>query len=139
MSDDEYDEFELPEEEPVVFVSEGVIIKDGNMVKVSYDENELVGMQGAHTVFAFREDEPGTVSMLRSGSITTTLIFDSVNTRQLCLYSAGAIPFEVAVCTDHLSNTVTYKSGGEINAEYTVEIRGIPAEYNRISVKVSEL
>ncbi len=137
--DDYDDDSEMPEEEPVVFVSDGVIIKDGKTVKISYDENELVGMQGAHTVLAFNEDEPTMVSMLRSGSITTALTFNSVDTRQLCVYNAGQIPFEVAVCTDALSNTVTYKTGGEIHAEYTIEIKGVPVEYNRLSVIVANL
>ena len=138
-TEDEMEEYEASEESPVIFVTDGVIIEDGDMVKISYDENELVKMQGAHTIFAFREKSPTTVSMLRIGSITTTLIFDSLKPRHICLYNSGAFPFEVAICTDYLSNNMTYNSGGDIVVEYSVEIRGIPEDYNRISVKVSEL
>ena len=124
---------------PVVFETEGVMSLENGLIRVIYDEAEVAGMGSAETVFAFNSDTASTVSMFKSGTLNAALVFDSEKKRQICLYNNGPISFEITVYTNMLNNEITYENGGKLTAEYTVEIKGIPAEFNRISVKVTPL
>ncbi len=136
--DDAFADAEL-DGKPVVFETEGVMSLEKGLMKIIYDESAIVGAKSAETVFAFNNDTPSTVSMFKSGSLSAALVFDSVKKRQVCLYNNGPFSFEITVRTDMLINEITYEKGGKMTAEYTVEIKGIPAEVNRISVKVTPL
>lgn len=127
------------EPEPTVFVSEGVMTKENGTVKISYDESQLVGIAGAQTEISFDEKKRDRVTMIRNGAMTTALVFDSTDNRNMCVYDVGPFPFEVMIHTDSLTNTVTYAAGGRIYAEYTLEIKGIQAETSSISLKVETL
>ena len=122
---------------PVVFETEGIMSLEKGLIKIIYDEAAMVGLGRAETVFAFNTDTPSTVSMFKSGNLNAALVFDSVQKRQICLYNSGPFSFEITVRTDMLVNDVSYEKGGKITAEYTVEIKGVPAELNRISVRVT--
>jgi hypothetical protein len=124
---------------PVVFETEGVVSFEKGLIKIMYDEAAMVGLGRAETVFAFNSDSPTTVSMFKSGNLNAALVFDAIQKRQICLYNSGPFSFEITVRTDMLVNSITYENGGKLTAEYTVEIKGVPAELNRISVKVTPL
>ena len=109
------------------------------LLKVIYDEAAMIGVGRAETVFAFNTDTPTTVSMFKSGNLNAALVFDSVNKRQICLYNNGPFSFEITVRTDMLINDLSYEKGGKITSEYTVEVKGVPAELNRISIRVTPL
>ena len=76
------DEMELtaaPEEEDTLMEirAQGTLERDEDgRISLSYDETELTGMEGSTTTVTFAEDDPGTVTMLRFGSVTTTLVFE---------------------------------------------------------------
>ncbi len=125
--------------EPTVFVSEGIMTKENGVIKISYDESQLVGMAGAHTEITFDEKKRECMTMIRTAAMTTALVFDSKEKRNMCVYNVGPFPFEVLIHTDLLTNTVTYSGGGKIFAEYTLEINGRPAETSSISLKIETL
>lgn len=137
-----FDDFLADEEldgKPVVFETEGVMSTEKGLLKIMYDEAAIVGVGRAETVFAFNTDTPTTVSMFKNGNLNAALVFDSVNKRQICLYNNGPFTFEITVRTDMLVNNMSYEKGGKITVEYTVELKGVPAELSRISVKVTPL
>lgn len=138
LFDDVFDDEPL-DGKPLVFETEGVITVENGLTRVIYDEAAVVGAPNAETVFAFNTDSPSTVSMFKNGNLSAALVFDSVKKRQICLYNNGPFTFEITVCTEMLINEISYENGGKMTAEYTVEIKGIPAEFNRISVKVTPL
>ncbi len=127
------------DEKPIVFETEGIMVSQKGLIKVIYDESGIIGVNNAETVFAFNEDTPTTVSMFKNGSLSAALVFDSEKKRQVCLYNNGPFLFEITVRTDILVNEITYDHGGKMSAEYTIEIKGIPTEYNRISVKITPI
>ena len=130
---------EISDAEPTVFVSEGVMTRENGVIKISYDESQLVGVPGAKTEFSFNEKKRGCVTMIRTAAMTTALVFDSTDKRNMCIYDVGPFPFEIMIHTDSLTNTVTYTGGGRIYAEYTLEIKGIPAETSSITLKVEPI
>ena len=136
---DELFEAEGNDARPVFFETEGVMVSENGLIKAFYNESDISGLSDAETCFAFNLDTPTTVSMFKSGGLTATLVFDCVNKRHICLYENGIFPFEITVKTESLVNTVTFDGGGKIVAEYTVEIKGVPAEFNRISVKINPI
>ncbi len=129
---------EKNDDTPIVFESDGIMTNDGREIRISYTEGIPDGGE-THTVLCFREDCPTMVSMISGGEGPTALVFDSVKGRCSCIYNIGPFPFEVVICTESMSNTINYKNGGKLCAEYTVEIRGVPAEFNRLTVKVEPL
>lgn len=138
--DQEYDgEFPDMLDEPTVFVSEGVMTKTLGDIKISFDESQIVGVSGAKTEFSFNERKRDSLTMIRTGSMTTALVFDSNERRNMCIYDVGPFPFEIMIHTDTLTNTVTFTGGGKIYAEYTLEIKGVQAENSSITLKVEPL
>ena len=142
----EYEDQEFDGEQPeladldaTAFVSEGIMTRENGIIKISYDESQLLGVHGAKTEFSFDEKNHNSLTMIRTASMTTTLIFDSKERRNLCIYDVGPFPFEIMIHTDTLSNTVTYASGGKIYVEYTLEIKGVQAENSSITLKVEPL
>ena len=58
--------------------------EDGRM-EFSYDESEITGMAGSKTAISFAEDNPSLVTMIRSGSVSTSLVFEQ-GKRHHCVY-----------------------------------------------------
>ncbi len=123
------------DEAPIVFESDGIMTSDDGDIRVSYIEGLPDGGEN-HTVLSFRENCPTTVSMISGGMGPTALVFDSVKGRCNCIYNMGPFPFEVTICTEVMTNTINYNTGGKLFAEYTVEVHGVPAEFNRLTVRV---
>ena len=138
LLDDFFHDEEL-DGKPYVFETEGVMSLEKGLLKVIYDEAAIVGVSHAETVFAFNTETPTTVSMFKNGNLNAALVFDSIKKRQICLYNNGPFTFEITVRTDMLVNDISYEKGGKMTTEYTVEIKGVPAELNRISVRVTPI
>ncbi len=132
---EDFEADEKNDDTPIIFESDGIMTSDGGDICVSYIEGVPDGGEN-HTVLSFRESCPTTVSMISGGTGPTALVFDSVKGRCKCIYNVGPFPFEVTICTNSMTNNINYKTGGKLFAEYTVEIQGVPAEFNRLTVKV---
>ncbi len=136
--DDSFDTAGRADDTPIIFESDGIMTLNDGELRVSYVERQPNGEEN-HTVISFREDRPTSVSMISGGSGPTALVFDSVNRRCGCVYNFGPFPLEVTICTERMTNNINYKTGGKLHAEYTVEIRGVAAEFDRITVKVEPI
>ena len=99
--------------------------EDGR-ISLSYDETELTGMEGSTTTVTFAEDDPGTVTMLRFGSVTTTLVFEQER-RHICVYETPIMPFEICIYARRVQNDLTM-DGGSMLLDYLIEIHGAKAE-----------
>ncbi len=130
---------EIFDSEPTVFVSEGVMTKTQDVIKISFDESQIVGVAGAKTEISFNEKKRESMTMIRTASMTTALVFDRKEKRNMCIYDAMPFPFEIMIHTDTLTNNVTFTDGGKIYAEYTLEIRGVQAENSSITLKVEPI
>ena len=129
---------ELPGEEngeTLEMITEGLVRVRGGRVEVVYDEGELSGMEGSTTVVSYAKDEPRTVSMIRSGAVSTALVFER-GVRHLCTYETPYMPFQIGVLALCVDNRL--ESEGVIVLDYLIEIRGAQAERCKMTLKVQK-
>lgn len=118
----------LDEEDTLLEIrTQGVLSRDEDgRISLSYDETELTGMEGSTTTVTFAENAPETVTMLRYGSVTTTLVFEQER-RHICVYETPIMPFEICIYARKVQNDLTM-DGGSILLDYLIEIHGAKAE-----------
>ena len=131
-----FPERDSAEPEKMQIKTEGAFtVTDDGKVQISYDETELTGMKGSSTVVSFDMKEPNTVSMIRTGAVSTTLVFEK-GKRHHCVYSTPYMPFEVCVRTLDVVNALV--DGGKLSIDYIVEIRGARAERTKFSMRIMD-
>ena len=145
MLGDEIDEFEdeeLPIEEeenepegPIEMFSEGELYITDDRVIIAYDESELTGMEGSSTQVRFERNAPELVTMMRSGNVSTILVFEE-GKRHICTYQTPYMPFEICVYTKEVKNNLL--ESGVIDLDYIVEIRGAQAERTQFKIEIFE-
>ena len=124
---------ESPEPEIMDINSFGSYVDDGERISISYDESEATGMAGSVTTVTFLKKDPSIVSMIRSGLVSTTLVFEE-GKRYHCMYKTPFMPFEVCIRTIKVDNTIPTFS--TLSLDYIVEIRGAKAERTRFSFQI---
>ena len=110
-------------------------ITDDERVEISYAETELTGMEGSDTVISYGINKGEIVSMIRTGAVSTTLVFEK-GKRHHCVYKTPFMPFEVCIRTIDVKNELS--AGGELIIDYIVEIRGARAERTKFSMKIMD-
>lgn len=131
--------FEAPAEdgEPEVMelLMEGKLVTTGERAELIWKESELTGMEGATTKIGFALDAPGLVSMLRSGSVNTALVFEE-GRRHTCVYNTPFSVFEVCVQGLKVDNRLLAE--GILSLDYLIEIRGNRTERCRMEITFRE-
>ncbi len=112
---------------------EGRYHDDGTRVSVSYEESELSGMEGSRVTISFHKSERGMISMLRTGSVKTALVFEQ-GRRHHCVYQTPYAPFEVCVHTEKVQNELETKD--TLYLDYVVELKGADAERTRMTLSL---
>ncbi len=108
---------------------------------LSYEETELTGMEGTQSQLSFRRDTPGLISLLRTGTVTTALVFEQ-GKRHVSVYQTPYMPFEVCVYTLKVNNGLDVRDGhvgGTLELDYIVEIHGARAERCRMRLEIREI
>ncbi len=131
LSDEENNE----PEGPIEMFSEGELYVTDDRVIIAYDESELTGMEGSSTQVRFERNHPELVTMMRSGSVSTILVFEE-GKRHICTYQTPYMPFEICVYTKSVKNELLER--GVIDLDYIVEIRGAQAERTQFKIEVFE-
>ena len=121
------------ENEHLELVMEGRCLDDGARFSVTYQESELTGMEGATTTLSFLKKDPGLVTVVRSGTMHTALVFEQ-GKRHLCVYETPVMPFEVSVHATKVKNRLLQE--GTLALDYTVELRGANAEQMHFSLSL---
>ena len=130
------DMFEDDSEKLDIF-TEGTLTYSDGRISVSYNETELTGMEGTTTTITFMTDEPGIITMLRTGSVYTALTLEEGN-RHICVYKAQGVPFELYTNAKRIRNSVT-EDGGTLELIYTVETSGADTQFNHLKVEITPL
>lgn len=125
--------------ENIEFTTEGMITADGDKIIISYEESELMGLEGCETSLFFNKIKPNVVTMMRSGSVISGLVFDLSDKRQVCIYETEYMPMEFSIYTRNVGNDMTYDNGGTLNLDYDIEVRGVRTERNRLTLEVTNL
>lgn len=115
--------------------TEGSLHDDGNRIEIRYAESKLSGMEGARTLVAFNRSDPQFLSMVRSGTVSTALSFET-GKRYICSYHTPLMPFEVCIYTILVNNR--FEETGRIDLEYIIEIRGAQSEHCRLSLELRD-
>lgn len=107
---------------------------------LTYEESELTGMEGSESQLSFRREDRGLVTMLRTGSVTTALVFEK-GKRHMCVYQTPYMPFEVCVHTLRVDNRLALdgRIGGTLDLDYVIEIRGARAERCQMHIEIREM
>ena len=111
-------------------VTEGLIRRRDGRIEI-----ELTGMNGACTCISFDEQNPELVTMIRTGSVATALVFEE-GKRHVCAYNTEEAAFEICVNTSRVDNRMTER-GGEILLDYCIEFRGASTEHTFIQIKAA--
>ena len=111
----------------------GTLSSVDGRVEIAYDETEATGMAGSRTLVTLLENEPGIVSMVREGAVSTTLVFELAK-RYRCVYQTPYMPFEICVHTRKVDNRLL--SEGVLTLDYIVEIRGAQAERTKFFMQI---
>jgi len=130
------DMFEDDSEKLDIF-TEGMLTYSDGRISVSYNETELTGMEGTTTTITFMTDEPGIITMLRTGSVYTALTLEEGH-RHICVYKAQGVPFELYTNAKRIRNSVT-EDGGTLELIYTVETSGADTQFNHLKVEITPL
>lgn len=107
-----------------------------DMFSLSYEESELTGMEGTSSQLSFMRSQPELITMLRSGSVSTALVFEP-NKRHFCTYKTPFMPFEVCVHTLRIDNKLL-GDAATLDLDYIVEIRGAQAERCKLHLEIKE-
>ena len=126
-----------PEAEPTVMnvFCEASVTDDGEEITVEYDEYLVEGGGSTHTKLIFKKNEPGSVSMVRTGLVKMACSF-AKGERFNCVYSmSDGIALDFCMVTKELENTVSL-GGGRLIVKYNIEVRGLVISKNEYRLTV---
>ncbi len=134
--DEELEEWDDEEASgPEEMLVEGKLVTNEQRVELLYEESELSGMQGSVTTIGFARNAPGLISMNRTGSVVTSLVFEE-GKRHFSVYDTMFSSFQVCVRTLRVENRLL--SEGRLGIEYLIEIHGAQAERCEMSIVVRD-
>lgn len=119
------------EPQPVTLVTTGRYYRRGLSYFVSYDESELTGLAGTHTLVRVGPDG---VQVTRTGNYPSQLVFEQ-GRRHLSLYHTDYGDLSVCIDTQHIENTLT-DDGGRIDVRYLVGIDSMPPGMSRLKMEI---
>ena len=126
-------DFLLPElPEPTDLIVEGRLVTNEQRVELVYEEGELSGMEGSVTAIGFDRATPGLISMIRTGTVATALVFEE-GKRHFSVYDTPYSSFQVCVHTLRIENALLTE--GRIHLDYLIEIHGAQAEHCRMTIR----
>lgn len=120
----------------IEYSTQGILSVDGDNVKISYEENELMGLEGCETSLHFNKVTPDVITIMRTGSLISGFVFDPSDKRQICTYETEFMPLEFCVYTRTVGNNLTYDNGGTLKLDYDIEVHGVRTERNRFTLEV---
>ena len=105
------------EPETIELVTEGVLERQAEGWRISYEESDLTGMQGVTTTFLV---EPGKITLDRAGSLNSRMVFqEGVYHESLYQMEFGALM--ITVCAAKVSYAIT-EAGGTVDLTYGIDI-----------------
>jgi len=123
--------------EPMVMniLCEALLTENGDEFFIEYDERISEDGGITHTKLVFGKNEPGKVSMVRTGEINMSCTFFAGG-RCNCNYSMqGGISLDFCMVTKTLKNTVSM-DGGTLAMTYNMEVRGVAMSRNEYKLTI---
>jgi len=114
---------------------EGRLATNEHRVELIYDEGELSGMEGSVTSIGFDRDAPALVTMMRSGPVSTAMVFEE-GKRHFCVYDTPFSSFQICIRALTVENRLLTE--GTLVLEYLIEIQGAQAERCRMTIHAAD-
>ncbi len=105
-------------------------------VTIAYDESVVTGMDNTTTTLTWRTDDPGLLTMLREGELSTAMTFRAHH-RVTCVYETPYMPFDIAIHALTVDNRLL--TDGILHLDYIIELRGAAGERCEMTVKLKDL
>lgn len=129
--------FACSEDEPEVseLLVEGRLVTTTHRVELLYVEDFSSDMGTSTTRIGFDRAAPELITMLRSGAVSTALVFENKR-RNICIYNAPSVGFEVCISTVKVENELLEK--GRLALDYYIEIHGAQTDHCRLEITVRD-
>ena len=114
---------------------EGKLVTNSHRVEIIYEESELSGMEGSVTSIGFDRNAPGLVSMMRSGLVSTAMVFEK-GKRHICVYDTPFSSFQICILARKVENRLLTE--GTLELDYLIEIHGAQAERCQMTLRLCE-
>lgn len=125
------------EDEAVEIYTEGELYCGDGKIEVRYREpSEVTGMGESVTSISFEESDRDIVTITRGGDVYSALVLER-GVRHACAYNTDTMPFIIYTMAKRIDNGLT-ESGGVLDMIYTVEAQHGAAQFNRVTVTVTE-
>ena len=112
---------------------DGLMTISGDNVRITYFENADSGMEGVKVVIVFNKNEPKEVTITRSGSVNTVMLF-SQGERTISVYNTPYMPFEIGIYAKRVDNRILTQ--GVLEISYVLEIKGAVAQRTDMKMEV---
>lgn len=107
----------------------------GERVVLSYDESELLGESGVLTQVTFLKSAPETVSIIRSGPVSATIVLEK-GVRHTGEYKLGNLSFVLSTTAVKIENGIC-DGRGTLNMKYFTEIAGLEKQFTDMTLQIS--
>ncbi len=122
--------------ETIKFTTEGTITSRNGRISLDYDDSDLFDGEQTGVSIVFEELSKDLVSMMRGGSVSTAMVFES-GKRHICLYTTPFMTFEVCIHTAQVKNRLL--TDGTLELDYSIEVHGVSAERTRMKINIAEI
>ena len=122
---------DLDVEDVIEVVTPGEFLVIDGGFKAVYEETELSGMKGTTTTLTILDNK---LVLEREGNVTAKMDFKKGET-SISLYNTPYGVLDLQIHTQDL-NVEVDENGGEITAQYSMELAGQPPIINKLSVNV---
>lgn len=121
------------ESEETEFVTNGSYEYQPDNIRISYEESEIIGMEGTKTEISV---SGGAVEVMRSGSNNHTLVYQK-GKKHIGYYNTPYGEFSMAV-TASMVRTDLHSWGGEICIDFVTEFNEMTQCRNSLCIQIKE-
>lgn len=114
---------------------EGRLITTTHRVELVYEESFSSEMGSTITKIGFDRAAPDMITMLRSGAVSTALVFEN-RRRHICVYNIPSAGFEVCISTVSVDNRLL--TDGELSLDYYMEIHGVQTDHCKLRLTIRD-
>ncbi len=137
--DEEEDiKLESNSEEPIVYdmLSDGILKKENGRIELRYKEC-TEGLENLSTSISFDENERSVITVSRTGDLRQAFVIKE-GVRHFNVYSTPYGPIEMCIWGRKVKNELT-EDGGKIELDYSVELKGMTAQRNKMEIRVKKI
>ena len=129
---------DVPDEDPIEFITEGKLSRRGSITYISYDETALSGMPGCKTSLTIT---PSKLKLKRTGeaiSGDTVMEFEK-GKRHTTMYETPVGPIGMEILTEKISGFSPKDENTDVlSMEYAISLRGVAETRKLLEIEVRD-